>query len=309
MKHDHIVIIFDGGIGDHLCATPMIKQFSKIHINKQIIVGAVYPELYYGLEYIDKLYNLRNPGDFFETWVQTISDYMHVIKRDIYNYGAHSLYRKKLSSIISNVYGIGDVDDILDYKITEQENDEAKKFIETFEKPVIVIHCFAANPPTIMTKLTDTKDWFTEKWEDLILQLHDKFSFVQVGLQNESQIKGCDCYLLSRLTLRQVAALLNNCYTWIDVDSFISHLGHAINKKGIVLLGRSHPDIYTHNTNINIFHKNSCVDFGCGRPQALFGDSAVYNGVLQLWQCKKFKRQCMQAITVEEVADAINSIM
>ena len=142
----------------------------------------------------------------------------------------------------------------------------------------------------------------------MIESLRHKYSFVQVGLRNEQQAPGCDCYLLGAISIRQVIALMNNVHTWVDIDSFVAHAGHAIKKKGIVLLGRSHPIIYAHNTNVNIYHQDSCKEFGCGRPQGIFGDSAVYTGVLQLWQCKEYKMQCMRAITAREVADAIESI-
>jgi len=304
------VIIQDGGVGDAICATPMIESARKTYPNKKIIVGSSHHEILIGNPNIDVLYNLAFPGDLFEKWVKPLRHFGSVIKRDIYNECAHKLFPGRLSKVWCWLYNVPYPGDNIRVYLSDQEDAEAKYFLKSFPKPVIIIHPFGArltfNPEV---QITENKDWFVDRWTELVKVLSKDFDIIQVGGQKEQQIPGVSCYLLGSTSLRQTAALLKNCLTFVSIDSFVGHCGPAVGKRGVVLFGRSNPWIAGHEVNENVFVPNSCEfnDLFCGRPQGYFGDSELYKGSLRPWACPH--RSCMRAITTNLVLKHLYKII
>ncbi len=304
------VIIQDGGVGDAICATPLIESAKKTIPDKKIIVASTHHEVLIKNPYIDHLYNLAYPLDLFEKWVKPLRHFGSVLKRDIYNECAHKLFPGQLSKIWCYLYGLPWPGDNIKIYLEEGESKEAIDFLSSFPKPVVIIHTTGGRltfDPKV--QITDNKDWFLERWEKLTRFLSKRFEVVQVGGQFEKEIPGCACYLLGKTSLRQTAALLKHCKTFVSIDSFVGHCGPAVGKAGVVLFGRSNPYIAGHDMNINMFVEGSCEfnDLHCGRPQGYFGDSKLYRGQMKPWSCPT--RSCMQAIEVEEVVESVMELI
>lgn len=309
-EDEAFVIIQDGGVGDAICATPMIKSAKEFYPNKKIVVGAVYADMLQGNPYIDHLYHLGNPGDLFEKWVRPLKYFGSVIKRDIYNACAHKLFPGPLSMIWCHLYGVPfHGDDVMVY-LSDGEMEEAQRFLKSFPREVIFIHGTGAklnfNPAV---QITPNKDWFPDYWQVLVKELTKQYDVVQLGGKEESQIPGVTTYLMGATSLRQTAALLKNCLTYVAIDSFVAHCGAGVQKRGVVLFGRSNPYIAGHALNKNVWVKDSCPynDLHCGRPQGYFGDSEMFRGVTRPWVCPN--RECMRAIKPAYILEKVREII
>lgn len=73
-------------------------------------------------------------------------------------------------------------------------------------------------------------------WDKLIELLKKEYKIIEVGI----------------LPLKELDKLIEECYTWIAVDSFFQHYAWYKGKKGIVIFGKSDPNIFGHKENINI---------------------------------------------------------
>ena len=307
---DAFVIIQDGGVGDAICATPMFKSAKEHYPDKKIVVGAVYAEILQGNPYIDHLYHLGNPGDLFEKWVRPLKHFGSVIKRDIYNACAHKLFPGPLSMIWCFLYGVPFHGDDVTVYLSDDEIDDAKRFLKSFPREVIIIHGTGAklmfNPGV---QVTPNKDWFMDYWQVLVKELTKQYDVVQVGGKEEMQIPGITTYLMGSTSIRQTAALLKNCLTYVGIDSFVAHCGAAVQKPGVVLFGRSNPYIAGHAISKNIWVKDSCPynDLHCGRPQGYFGDSELFRGVTRPWVCPN--RECMRAIKPAYVLSKVHELI
>ena len=85
-------------------------------------------------------------------------------------------------------------------------------------------------------------------WEELISLIDEPI--IQIGVEGEKQLVPDFRKNLSMLELKH---LLNECRTWIGIDSFFQHLAWDCQKPGIVLWSVSDPLIYGHKENINLF--------------------------------------------------------
>jgi len=304
------VIIQDGGVGDAICATPMIRSAKKTYPNKKIIVGSAHADILRGNPDIDRLYHLGAPGDLFDTWVKPLRHFGSVIKRDIYNASAHKLFPGPLSMIWCHLYNVPFEGDDIKVHLSEDEINEAKYFIKSFKRPVIAIHGTGAkllfNPAV---QITPNKDWFPEYWIELVKILTEDFDVIQFGGANEMEIPGVTTYLLGRTSIRQTAALLTQCLTFVSIDSFVGHCAPAVGTRGVVVFGRSNPYIAGHTTNKNVWVPDSCQenDMFCGRPQGYFGDSELFQGQLRPWVCPH--RSCMRAIKPSMVLKVVYDLI
>jgi len=84
-------------------------------------------------------------------------------------------------------------------------------------------------------------------WKELIAMIDEPI--VQVGVPGEVQL--VDDFRPG-LSMSELKTLVDECRTWISVDSFFQHFCWDIGKKGIVLWGQSDPIIFGHEENINL---------------------------------------------------------
>jgi ADP-heptose:LPS heptosyltransferase len=89
-------------------------------------------------------------------------------------------------------------------------------------------------------------------WEMLIEGI--KEPIIQVGVEGEKQLVPD---FRKNLPIVELRKLIQECRTWIGVDSFFQHLAWDEKKPGIVLWGPSDPLIYGHPENINLLKDRS----------------------------------------------------
>ena len=84
-------------------------------------------------------------------------------------------------------------------------------------------------------------------WDKLIPMI--KEPIIQVGIEGESPMVED---FRQNLSLLELENLVNECKTWISVDSFFQHFCWDLGKPGIVLFGQSDPNIFGHPENVNL---------------------------------------------------------
>ena len=84
-------------------------------------------------------------------------------------------------------------------------------------------------------------------WPDLISLIDEPI--VQIGVDGEKQLVED---FRKDLSVPELYDLIEECRTWISVDSFFQHLAWDAGKPGIVLFGQSDPIIFGHPENINL---------------------------------------------------------
>jgi ADP-heptose:LPS heptosyltransferase len=89
-------------------------------------------------------------------------------------------------------------------------------------------------------------------WKELVSFI--KEPIIQVGIDGEEQLVPD---FRKNLSIPELTNLINDCKTWISVDSFFQHLAWDIGKPGIVLWGQSDPLIFGHPENTNLLKDRS----------------------------------------------------
>ena len=81
-----------------------------------------------------------------------------------------------------------------------------------------------------------------------LLKLRDKH-VIQIGANGDTQI--ADTFL-PELKFDEVTKLLQECETFISVDSYLAHHGWFIGKPGVVIFSQSDPRIFGHDCHTNL---------------------------------------------------------
>jgi ADP-heptose:LPS heptosyltransferase len=292
-KQETVFKIF-GGLGDHLCATPLIRGLKRKF--GKVIVLPVYPYIFSGNKNIDEI-----------IFPDEESGYANIVNHEIYQECFETEYAGKLSEAWCKCYGVDYDGDKLDYTIFPQEKEWAKILPEKS----ILIATTGAIPAiqylnTTVTahggQRTSLKDWFKKDWITLVREIHKLgYKVYQVGGEKDERISVCDGNFLGE-SYRHTMALLDRCLTWISIDTFLQHGGHAVGKKGIALFGSTKPKMFGHDSNINIYH-DVCKDKPC-----LWEGGDKFQWLHRVnYICKN--RDCIKAITCDEILNHLSVLL
>lgn len=313
------VLMIEGGIGDHLLATPLLRGFRKHYPRDKwiIVVMAMHHEIY-GL--VDPIYNdgdhiiCTNPNiDFLYSMRYKSNFYtLHARHADIiyrqnpYIQSPHRFGKYHFAEVWCKIHGF-DMDVLsIDYYPTEEEDLKGKKLYETFKHPIIIIQPFGANDPFEPLKNTNNKDWFLDRWQVVISWLVNRgYTVIQIGKAGEHVFDKVFS-LVGHTDIRETAIIMKYASFFISIDSFLMHVAKAFNKIGIVLWGRTNPFRLGYMENYNLFKLHSCPEIFCGRPEGILFDVAHHLPHFTPWNCPH--RNCMDAITIADVCKGVGII-
>lgn len=91
-------------------------------------------------------------------------------------------------------------------------------------------------------------------WPELIKLLPGEV--VQVGIKGEEQMVE-DCRF--DLPIDTLSRMVAECDLWVAVDNFFQHLAHHLPKPGVVLWGKSDPNIFGYPENLNLLKSRGCL--------------------------------------------------
>jgi len=115
-------------------------------------------------------------------------------------------------------------------------------------------------------------------WKTLVSKITQPI--IQIGITGEKQLVSD---FRTNLSIDQLKTLLNECQTFITIDSFFQHLAWDQNKSGIVIWGQSNPKIYGHDIHINL----------------LKNEKYLMPNQFLIWELVEYREDCF--VTPEEV--------
>ncbi len=176
-------------------------------------------------------------------------------------------------------------------KITDRHTDlfpseEDKKKAEEIIKDnnFIAIHTTTGVP---------TKDWDIKKFQELV-DINDKDlkNIIQVGGSQDKKLQGVQDYC-AKLSITQLAAVLEKCKCYIGLDSGVSYIADSMNAPVICLLGSTYAEPKTSGPISDKVHW-IIADSPCKQR---CHSNCVYN------------KPCINNITVEKVYNKIKEIL
>ena len=309
-----VVAMVEGGIGDHLLATPLIRVMRKNFPTDEyyLVLMAMYHEVFGYLSptgyiptnpNIDILYSMRDPSNFYTEWARK-ADVIYRVNP--YITSPHRFGDKHLTEIWCESHGFK-LDELkLDFHATNQEIEQVEALFSTFDNPVVVIQPFGSFDPVEHIKATTNKDWYNDRWQFVIGWLNNRgYDLIQIGKIGEHVFDNIFS-LAGHTNIREAILLTKYANFFVGIDSFIMHAAKVYETKGVVLWGRTNPFRAGYPENSNIYKLHSCPEIFCGRPEGILFDVSPTDIKFSPWNCPH--KNCMDAITIADVCKGIGDI-
>lgn len=148
----------------------------------------------------------------------------------------------------------------------------------------ILIQPYAAMPKDATELGKNPKDW---PYFDKLIEAMPQHEWLQIGFGNKP-IKGAKELVTNR---KGVIALIEECDTWISVDTWLQHVATlTCRKRGIVLFSKSEPNMFGHPQNINLLKSKMYV-------QSPYAE----------WLAANYSAAAF--VSVEKVIEAVNEVL
>jgi ADP-heptose:LPS heptosyltransferase len=232
------VIQIDGGIGRVICATAAIKRMADYGLKP--IVIASHPEALWNNPHIHKLYGFNR--EYMWDDVIKRGDFVHpepYHERLYYTQKEHLIHT--FDRLINGNIGVPLKPLIF---LTKEEETEAFNFIQHVKtqgdkKVAIAFQPFGSTAITAVDGVTDA----TNRSMTISGIKHLANSLSDYALVNLSHIPiDLPNVFNSQLNLRQYIAAVKACDAVFAVDSCVSHIGAAFDKKGVLAMGGTYPE-------------------------------------------------------------------
>lgn len=314
----NLVLFIQGGAGDVIAHSPMIRSFRKEYPNDRIIVLSTYSQLFENNPNIDKLHSLSDHTDFYT---------QYMFEQPLRFYKKHFIYDHLLDEVstgcttlpefICKAYGTEYDNGAPDYFISEEEDKIIDTFLKQFppqsEKPIVLLHCTGSIPSDgAMNKVHGSKDLDIQTAAQVIQNFKDGVIFVQIGLQGEPLVPGAFDAL--GMPMREAIALIPRCSGFIFIESLFAHCAAAFNKPGVVVYQNTSPEFFTYpsfTAATKVHNSGKCPHWPCNRPLgALMDLQAGYTNPKTrekvLWECPT---KLCKHISSDELSSSLHSIL
>ncbi len=263
------IFFIQGGAGDVIAHTPMIRYYRQKYPEDKIIVISTYSQLWEHNPNVDLIVPTRELDNFYEEQVlgQKVRFFKkHFIYDAIMDLPAHNA--RTLPEFVCNVYNAEYDGKPLDYFISPKEQKVAHTFISQYyplNKPIVLLHCTGAIPSDgNFNKTNKLKDLDTKKIAELVKKLADRFLFIHIGLLGEPVVEGALDAL--GMPMREAIALIPHAASFIFIESLFAHCTNALQKTGVVVFQNTSPSFFGYQNNHNVSFSGGCKLWPCNRP-------------------------------------------
>jgi ADP-heptose:LPS heptosyltransferase len=133
------------------------------------------------------------------------------------------------------------------------------------------------------------KQWYPDRFQQVVKELKSRFKFVQLGSASDPPLDDV-VDLRGKTSLRETAAVLENCRLYLGNVGFLMHLARAVELPSVIVYGgREAPWQSGYACNTNLY-------------------SAVPCAPCWLWNKCDHNRMCMDQITAGHVIEAVEQM-
>jgi len=267
-----------GGLGDQLLLTTLAREFRQ-RGKPRVWVSTYAPEFFAGNPDIQRVVSPDSDDD--ERWFitrfggrtisPTYASHIPEERRD-------TPPTKHLLAIMCEQAGISGSVDLRPYLYLTDSEMQKGHLLEN----QIAIQSTGQSSKYFMW----TKEWYPERFQEVVDALKNRFNFVQVGGKDDPKLEGT-YDLRGHLSIRGTAAILANSVLFVGLVGFLMHLARAVDCRAtIVYGGRELPSQSGYPCNENLTGQTSCSP--CWRYDDCPG-----------------QRACMEQITSKHVIEAV----
>ena len=239
-----------GGFGKHIAATAVAKCIKNNHPSRELILTAVYTEIYQNLPFVDRVYQLGNTSYYYQTYVEDMDSL--IFANEPYFTTDHVNKKLPLIQTWSKMYGLKYKGEMPQITFNHLQKKIAKNFWTTRAngKPIMVMqtnggllneqrpYLWARDMPiTLAQKLVDhyEKDYH-------IFQITKPAGEVLDGVE----------VIKDPMSNMELVSILLQSEKRIFIDSCMQHAAAALKMPSVVLWNGTSPKVFGWEMHTNI---------------------------------------------------------
>jgi hypothetical protein len=224
---ENVIFEVSGGIGKNIMATAVVEGIKKHYKDKNIVVVASYPDIFYNNPNVYRSYNIAKIEYFYEDYVKNKNSI--ILNSDPYH--ETGFVNNECHCIESWFRQSG-----LEYKgeqpqlfTTLMEEEVVYKAISQWNKPLFLIHPFGG-PICHGSWVRDMPDYVIN---DVVKQMKERYTVVQIKLKEQPEIP--DTQPLISESIRELCMFVKYSSSRFFIDSFAQHAAAALNISSTVV--------------------------------------------------------------------------
>jgi len=251
MEKKYSIFHIEGGLGKHVAATAVAQCIKSNHSERELVVVCAYPELFLGLDFVDKVYRIGNTPYFYETYIKDVDSL--IFKHEPYFTTEH--IHKKLP-LIENWCKLYQLEYNGETPILRFNRKQKQIGLNKWERerPIMVIQTNGGPLQEQPYNHSWTRDMPQELAQSLVNHYQNDYHIIQI-CRNENQIlQGVEAHW-GTMSNMELFSLLLVSEKQILIDSCLQHASAALGKSSTVLWVGTSPTTFGYELHSNIIAK------------------------------------------------------
>ena len=239
-----------GGFGKHIAATAVAKCIKNNHPSRELILTAVYTEIYQNLPFVDRVYQLGNTSYYYQTYVEDMDSL--IFANEPYFTTDHVNKKLPLIQTWSKMYGLKYKGEMPQITFNHLQKKIAKNFWTTRAngKPIMVIQTNGGllNEQRPYLWARDMPIALAQK---LVDHYEKDYHIFQITKPAGEVLDGVEVIKDPMSNMELVSVLLQS-EKRILIDSCMQHAAAALKMPSVVLWNGTSPKVFGWDMHTNI---------------------------------------------------------
>tara|TARA_B100001175_G_C19435848_1_gene603536 strand:- start:19 stop:912 length:894 start_codon:yes stop_codon:yes gene_type:complete len=239
-----------GGFGKHIAATAVAKCIKNNHPSRELILTAVYTEIYQNLPFVDRVYQLGNTSYYYQTYVEDMDSL--IFANEPYFTTDHVNKKLPLIQTWSKMYGLKYKGEMPQITFNHLQKKIAKEFWTNRSngKPILVIQTNGGllNEQRPYLWARDMPIALAQK---LVDHYEKDYHIFQITKPTGEVLDGVEVINTPMSNMELVSILLQS-EKRIFIDSCMQHAAAALKMPSVVLWNGTSPKVFGWEMHTNI---------------------------------------------------------
>ena len=239
-----------GGFGKHIAATAVAKCIKNNHPSRELILTAVYTEIYQNLPFVDRVYQLGNTSYYYQTYVEDMDSL--IFANEPYFTTDHVNKKLPLIQTWSKMYGLKYKGEMPQITFNHLQKKIAKDFWTTRAngKPIMVIQTNGGllNEQRPYLWARDMPIALAQK---LVDHYEKDYHIFQITKPAGEVLDGVEV-IKDPMSNMELVSILLQSEKRIFIDSCMQHAAAALKMPSVVLWNGTSPKVFGWDMHTNI---------------------------------------------------------
>lgn len=252
MKEKYVVFHVEGGIGKHVASTAVARAIKNNYPDRYLIVVCYYPDIFLGLDYVDRVYHGNLTPYFYQDFIQGKDTV--VLKGEPYNTSAHIHKRKHIIESWCDLFRLnydGEKPELM-FNIAHESTTDS---LINPKRPILLLQTSGG--------LFNSDNLSSYKWsrdlpqglaQRIVNTFSGKYEIIQIRQKKGYSLQGVT-HFDEQLTPMQLFHLLTRTSKRILIDSSLQHASASMGLKSHVFWISTSPEVFGYELHDNIVAK------------------------------------------------------